>query len=130
MIRRPLDVRFCDALLDGRKVTTIRDKAWPLGVPVMLYHWTGKPYRSKQVDVAAVKVEMHGPVHIFHRGNGDMEFLYVPRIFCNGRKLRLWEAEGFSSVEGLGEWFRPLVKRGDFATMRLMRFRLWKEAEG
>ena len=56
MIKRPLDPKFSDAVREGRKVTTIREKPWPVGKPIMLYNWSGIPYRSKHIDVASVKV--------------------------------------------------------------------------
>ena len=56
MIKRPLNSRFSDAVLEGRKVTTIRDTPWPVGKPIMLYNWSGAAYRSPQIDVAAVLV--------------------------------------------------------------------------
>lgn len=37
MIKRPLNSQFREKVLCGEKTTTIRDKAWPVGVPIMLY---------------------------------------------------------------------------------------------
>lgn len=36
MIRRPLNSRFNQKVLDQIKVTTLRDKPWPVGVPIQL----------------------------------------------------------------------------------------------
>ena len=52
MTRRPLNERFANKVLAEIKHTTIRDKAWPMGKPIMLFRWSGKPYRSKQIEVA------------------------------------------------------------------------------
>ena len=57
MIKRPLNPRFSDAVREGRKFTTIRADLWPVGVPIMLYNWSGAAYRSKQIDVAAIIVQ-------------------------------------------------------------------------
>jgi len=54
MLKRPLNSRFREPLLRDEKTTTIRDKTWPVGVPIMLHNWSGAAYRSKQIDVAPV----------------------------------------------------------------------------
>lgn len=120
MIKRPLNARFADAVLEGIKTTTIRDKAWPIGKPIMLYSWSGAAYRSKQVDVAAVVVEETTRIRIgrekdmmmYHMGNG----IHLGRL--------LWMSEGFLSSREMDEWFRDLVKPGQWIEKSLMRFRL------
>lgn len=123
MIRRPLDPRFSQAVLHGRKITTIRQNPWPVGVPIMLYNWTGAPYRSKQAEVAAVVVEETTTIHIgrFKGESGIMHYC-AERSIHSGRKL--WQCEGFLSKEDMDEWFRCLIKAGQTATKVLMRFRL------
>lgn len=123
MIKRPLDVRFKDAVLSGRKFTTIRENAWPVQTPIMLYHWEGKPYRSKHIDVAPVKVLGWWPIEIEHlagdRTRGEMR--YHVGFESSGR---LWECEGFSSKEEMDNWFRPLVPEGLSMCRVLMRFKV------
>jgi hypothetical protein len=124
MIKRPLNPRFSDAVREGRKTTTIRDKAWPVGVPIMLYNWSGEPYRSKQVDVAAVVVRGIGGFDIRHTEDGRMFYIGG---FQQGKPI--FEMEGFESQAAMDDWFRPLVKPGCVAEKRVMLFRLATEAE-
>lgn len=119
MIKRPLDSRFASAVLEGRKLTTIRNKAWPVGVPIMLYHWAGAPYRSKHRNVAPVVVEKVQEIRITHREDGGMLYAYG-----TPQEPRLHETEGFESREAMDAWFRPLVKQGETIAKALMRFRL------
>ena len=117
MIKRPLDPRFSAAVRDGRKFTTIREKAWPVGVPIMLYNWSGKPYRSKHVNVAVVKVSGFWRMEIAHLEGGEM------RYACGMENAKpLHEREGFESGEAMDDWFRPLVKEGETMEKVLMRF--------
>jgi hypothetical protein len=119
MIKRPLNPRFTAAVLDGRKFTTIREKPWPVGVPIMLYNWSGKAYRSPQINVAAVKVMGYWPIHIEHQKDGEM--LYNVGME-NAKPLH--EMEGFESREAMDDWFRSVVKPGYVITRYLMRFSL------
>ena len=119
MIKRPLNPQFSSAVLEGRKFTTIREKPWAVGVPIMLYNWSGAAYRSKQVDVAAVKVLGYWPITIAKTDAGAMRYAYGLET-----KIPLWEHEGFPSPEALDEWFGAMVKPGQAITKTLMRFRL------
>jgi hypothetical protein len=125
MIKRPLNPRFRAAVLNGIKRTTIRDKAWPIGVPIMLYSWSGKPMRSPHDDLAPVIVEAAMPVHIHHKPDGD---ILVTKIWAEQQARHLfaplWEVEGFASRQEFDAWFRPLIKPGTFAQKHLMLFRL------
>ena len=118
MIKRPVNSRFSEHVLADKKTTTIRDKPWPVGVPIMLYNWSGLPYRSKQIDVAAVVVKGFWTIRITHREDGGM-------IYAYGRMhgTPLYETEGFDSQSEMDEWFRPLVKRGQTIEKTLMLFR-------
>lgn len=119
MIKRPLNPRFNAAVLEGRKITTIRDKPWPVGVPIMLYNWSGAAYRSKQVDVAAIVVMGYWSIELAHAEGWGMRYAYgmeSPRS--------LYETEGFESRDDMDEWFRAVVKPGQKVTKFLMRFRL------
>jgi hypothetical protein len=122
MIKRPLNPQFSSAVLEGRKFTTIREKPWPVGTPIMLYNWSGAAYRSKQVDVAPVKVLGYWQITIAHTITGAMRYAYGME-----NEKPLWETEGFTSREAMDEWFRPLVKPGQSVRKYLMRFRLLNE---
>ena len=113
MIRRSCNSRFRKPILDDVKITTIRDKAWPIGVPIMLFEWSGKPYRSKQVEIAPVIVEFTERVWIYHFKDGSVNYSHG----------LLWKTEGFNSRAEMDDWFRPLVKPGQTVTKALMRFR-------
>lgn len=119
MIKRPLNPNFSQAVLEGRKFTTIREKPWPVRKPIMLYNWTGAPYRSKQRDVAAIVVQGFWPIEIAHHADGSMTYSHGME-----NAKRLHETEGFPSREAMDEWFRKIVKPGQIARMTLMRFRL------
>ena len=123
MIKRPLNACFSDAVREGRKTTTIRDKAWPLGVPIMLYNWIGAPYRSKHVDVAAVIVRGTWVIDIFRCHDDFMVY------DCGPGQRTLYDGEGFASQAEMDDWFRPLVKPGGMKTKHIMLFRLATEAE-
>ncbi len=118
MLKRPLNARFREPVLREVKTTTIRDKPWPVGVPIMLYSWSGAAYRSKQLDVAVIVVRGFWTIRITHRDDGEM--LYA----CGNVAARpLHETEGFASRAEMDEWFRPLVKRGQTVEKTLMLFR-------
>ena len=117
MIKRPINHRFHGAVLADRKTTTIRDKPWPVGVPIMLYAWSGAAYRSKQLDITPVVVKGFWTIRITHRADGGM-------IYAYGRvnETPLHETEGFATSAEMDEWFRPLVKRGETIEKALMLF--------
>lgn len=119
MIKRPLNAQFSDKVRDGIKFTTIRDKPWPVGEPIMLYNWSDAPYRSKHKDVAPIKVMGFWTIRITHNEDGGMEYEHGME-----NELRLWETEGFDSPFQMDDWFRPLVKKGQTITKTLMRFSL------
>lgn len=119
MLKRPLDARFSGPVREGRKITTIRDRPWPVGVPIMLYHWSGAAYRSKHVDVAVVTVLGFWTIIIARHADGTMRYAYGME---NERPL--YETEGFQSRAAMDEWFQKLVKPGQSITKTLMRFRL------
>lgn len=123
MIKRPLHRRFGTAVPEEVKTTTIRDKPWPVGVPIMLYHWSGAPYRSKHVDVAVIVVEEVMPIGI--------ERLDDKVWFFPGRAIGapLWQVEGFESEAEMQDWFLAKMKPGEHAMKHLMRFRLWATEE-
>jgi hypothetical protein len=118
MLKRPINHKFHGAVLSGQKTTTIRDTAWPVDVPIMLYSWSGPAYRSKQLDMAAVKVVGVWSVFITHNFDGSMYY------HC-GREseVPLYVSEGFSSWAEMDEWFRPLIKPGQTQRKALMNIR-------
>lgn len=119
MIKRPLDSRFRELVLTDRKTTTIRSAAWPVGVPIMLYSWSGTPYRSKQVDVAAVIVKGFWTIRITRLRRGDV------MVYQCGKESgpALYQSEGFASQEEMDAWFRRLVQPGTTIEKTLMLFR-------
>lgn len=123
MIKRPLDPRFKEAVHAGRKTTTIRKAPWPVGVPIMLYHWSGQAYRSRQHDVAVVIVGKTTPITIVHRDSGLLTYTQA-----QSQALPLWKTEGFASWEDMDVWFRPLVRPGKTITRHLMTFALERRA--
>lgn len=122
MIRRSLHVRFGLPVVMLRKITTIRDKAWPVGVPIMLFHWQGVAYRSKQQDRAPVVVVDTCPIMISRWKNGKMGY-YPERAIA---PEPLWLGEGFRSQEDMDEWFSAGLRPGEYVCRRMMRFRLWE----
>lgn len=119
MLKRPLNSRFREQVLADKKTTTIRDNPWPVGVPIMLYNWSGAPYHSKQADVAPVIVESSRPIHITQLGDGTMNYAYKGDV---GGRL-LYETEGFASRAEMDAWFRAITKPGKTVTKSLMLFR-------
>jgi len=120
MIKRPLNSQFPEKVEDLVKITTIRDKPWPVGVPIMLYCWSGKPYYSKHENVCPVEVVFTTPIKITHLPSGQM--LYDYSTCGDDRLVCIWSTEGFESGEEMDAWFRPLVKPGETVTKHLMRF--------
>lgn len=119
MLKRPLNTRFGPRVLAGIKRTTIRDTAWPLNKPIMLYHWSGKPYASPQQDVAVVQVHQTKPITITYAADGMMSYsttLPLPHP--------LWFCEGFDSQDDMDAWFLAKIKPGQTVHKHLMLFDL------
>lgn len=92
-----------------------------MGVPIMLYNWSGKPYRSPQIDVCAVVVQATCPIVIRRREDGVME--YVPEIL---QYRELWETEGFHDQADMDTWFSAKMKPGQEIERHLMFFERMK----
>jgi hypothetical protein len=122
MIKRPLHYRFSDAVLEERKITTIREKPWPGGTPIILYNWEGKAYRSKHSDVAVIEMVELSLVRIQHHPEGLVDYSHAIRL-----PRELWSCEGFESEDEMDAWFRKVVKPGSVECRWLMRFRLIKK---
>jgi hypothetical protein len=118
MIKRPLNSRFSDKAKADIKITTIRDKAWPIGKPVMLYNWSDKAYRSKQIDVCAVEVIETSPILITRDAAGEMSYCMIEPL-----PKPLWECEGFESQQDMDAWFSAKMKPGQSIEKQLMHFR-------
>jgi len=125
MIRRPLNERFAKAVLEGRKITTIRDNPWPIGKPIMLFRWSGKPYRSKQVEIAAVVVEFIQCIDIKLDDFSDCVIFSQDMI----GERPLWSCEGFNGPMDMNDWFVAKMKPNTTVTKSIMRFRLATEQE-
>lgn len=91
MHRRPLSWQFNQAVLEGRKISTIRAKRWPIG-PIQLYNWSGKPYASKQENVAVVSVKSCHEILILRHKEEVLSLL-----------PKEWEPEPGSCIPSL--WF-------------------------
>ena len=124
MIKRPLNPQFSQAVLDGRKFTTIRQKPWPCWKPIMLYNWSGAAYRSKQVDVAAIEVEETLELVATHDRDGSIVF---SRDEIDG--IPIHQTEGFDDAGQMQEWFAKVVPVGKTVELALMRFRLLNNPE-
>lgn len=118
MIKRPLHFQFRDAVLEDRKITTIRRTPWPVGVPIMLYNWAGRAYRSKQINVAAVVVEEVMPIEIHLP-----EFCHIHFSIRRVAGRPLWSCEGFRDQDAMDSWFLGELCPGDRETRYLMRFK-------
>jgi hypothetical protein len=125
VIKRPLNARFRNPVLNGSKTSTIRNKPWPEGVRIMLYNWKGIAYRSPQIDVAPVIVREVRVIKITHRDDGGMIYAYGQPV-----ERRLHETEGFATREEMDAWFRPLVRRGETVEKALMFFYLSQHVPG
>jgi len=119
MIKRPTHARFNAAILEGRKITTIRAKPWPVGIPIMIYNWSGVAYRSRQIDLAPVVVLKHVPIEITY----DLGWMRYKHESINAKPLHV--TEGFDSSGSMDDWFRLLVRPGEVITQHLMLFSLW-----
>lgn len=120
MIKRPLNPRFNEAVLSDKKTTTIRDSAWAVGMPVMLYNWSGAAYRSFHINVASVMVLETRPIFITRNADDSMRYDF-------GQHEAIHKTEGFDTPEAMDEWFRPLVKPGQTIEKTLIFFRRMKE---
>lgn len=122
MYRRPLHHQFSDAVREGRKITTIRNNPWPVGKPIMLYNWSGPPYRSKQIDVTTVIVEATAPIEISGAEPPRGMLYLIHGNLVSGSEL--WRTEGFGSPEAMDDWFRRLAPPGRTILKTIMRFHL------
>ena len=121
MLKRPLNLQFSQAVLDGIKTTTIRKNPWPIGKPIMLYNWSGIAYRSHQIDVAPIVVIETTEIEITRNVLGMGYWVKSTDVFIEG----LWMTEGFKSQKDMDLWFSKLVKCGQSLTRHLMKFRLY-----
>jgi len=117
MIKRSINPMFNDAVLERIKVTTIRENPWPVGKDIMLYNWKGKAYRSKQTNIAAVRVIYTVEISITNLG----VMHYSPHLIAS---TPIHQVEGFENQAQMDQWFEKIVKQGETRTFHLMRFDL------
>lgn len=125
MLKRPLKTHFREKVLKGIKTTTLRDTPWPIGKPIMLYSWSGKPYRSKQDDLVPVEVLDINQVVITH-------FKITEMIVYWGYTNECWHKEGFDSQKDMDNYFKSCIKPGKNVTKYMMTFKVirdWKADE-
>ena len=126
MIKRPLSAQFHQKVMDGIKVSTIRPNPWPVGVPIQLFHWQDKPYRSKHVNGPAVIVNCIKPMQICNPCTSKLEYCYGHGSLLNVAPKNLYAIEGFDSQEDMDTWFRRLVKPGQTIQQHQMLFSLFQ----
>ena len=140
MLKRPVNSRFNDRIRASIKITTIREKPWPVGKPIMLYNWSGKAYHSPQVNLVAVEVFHTKPITITKAADGAMSYspnvvLPLPSTLTGNemvdpierstiRPIPLWQCEGFDSQDDMDAWFRAVLKPGTTTEMHLCRFKI------
>lgn len=96
---------FVKAILEGRKLHTIRDNAkgyFRDGDMASLRWWSGKPYRSGQVEFKQVRLGIQ-PVRIVYCSNGV-------RAFVDGKKIwaeDLMAADGLDRSDFINWFFTP-----------------------
>lgn len=128
MIKRPINSTFREKILAKEKISTIRAKPWPLCVPIMLFSWEDKPYRSKHKDLAVVVVQAILPIAISRSTSNALTYSYSNRkgscleMSIFGKPL--FEAEGFDSADQMDAWFAKLVKKGESINQFIMLFNL------
>lgn len=135
MIKRPLHARFGPQVLADIKRTTILPTAWPLNVPIMLYHWSGKPYWTPQVNLTPVQAIFTCPITIAHIHTKDepsrMQYLLAASdtealaraLDTRPESIRLWHLEGFDSRADMDIWFVKTLKPGQTIQKHLMVFK-------
>lgn len=127
MIKRSLNERFGAKVLAGVKRTTMRLRPWKLG-EVMLYHWAGKPYRSKHVDLCVVRVKWFVPLTMTIGADGVEWYFPVaafPALDAVGGEL--WQMDGFESEADMVQWFTEKYRPGVYELF-LMRFERVEQA--
>ena len=138
MHRRPLNPGFNSAVCSGIKTTTIRPKPWPIGVPIQLYNWIGRPYGkgSTQADVVPVIATAATPITIGSLSKSDHllgkpgTIFYAVRGERSHSTYQLWMSEGFPSAAAMDDWFRKFVpKPGSQVVQYLMDFRIYSPVD-
>lgn len=103
MIVRMFKPQFAPRVENGQKKQTVRPrpKRMPkIGEDISLRTWTGKPYRSKQRELAKSTVEKVQDIHIHFDGiRVDRKTLTVQEEDDFAR------ADGFNSPRHLIDWF-------------------------
>lgn len=93
----------------------------------MFYNWSGKPYRSKQIDVVPIVVTRTVLVNL-QKIEGHVSFQVevnkVPDILL-GKDL--WKIEGFESYDCLQKWFLDSLGKKDSSVRYLNLFDLYDQ---
>jgi hypothetical protein len=126
VIKRPLAEQFHQKVVDGIKISTIRPNPWPLRVPIQLFRWEDKPYRSKHVNGPIVVVNCIRPMQISNDSTNKPQYCYRHGSFLDVVPKNLCTIEGFNSQEDMDTWFRRLVKPGQTIQSYQMLFSLIK----
>lgn len=99
--------RFVPAILSGAKPHTIRAglaTRFKRGEVVSLRYWSGKPYRSKQVEFARVEILREDEIRIglFHRKIHMRDDAWP---ITNRRAEKLARDDGFADLTEMLVWF-------------------------
>lgn len=113
--------RFRQPILEEVKFTTIREKPWPIGVPIMAYEWLGTPYRSKQAEICPVIAEKTTLIEIWTCVKGEA-ITFTPAKKIHG-DVPLWKCEGFHDEREMKDHFLSKLGPDQKVTMHLIRFR-------
>ncbi|MBN8247762.1 MAG: hypothetical protein J0L84_10005 [Verrucomicrobia bacterium] len=110
--RKALQDRFVEAVLSGRKNTTIRPAGRPSKLPeagdkLTLFRWTGRPYWSPQEVVGEFRIKRIWSVTVSEEGlvledGGTRHWAHQP---C-GDQETFAHREGFLNWAEMREWFR------------------------
>lgn len=106
-------------VLADKKTTTIRASAWPIMKPIMLFSWSGKPYRSPQVIVCPIVVTAVERLDVQKSVLG----MGYWRPGTDEYREGLWKSEGFYSQNEMDAWFMDSLKKFATYPMWMMTFR-------
>lgn len=117
---------FVKQILEGRKLHTIRENAkgyFKDGDEVSLRWWSGKPYRSAQVEFKQVCIGIQ-PVRIVYCSNGMRAFVEDKKIWAED----LIAADGLTRADFVNWFFVP----GKFGEFRgdILHFTKFRYAKG
>lgn len=110
---KTISPQFIPDMLAGVKTTTIRpepkrDRDWPRpGDTIQFRRWTGRPYHSKQAEVARVRVVLSFGVTVTESGPlAPALSAGHPILVPFGDPDAIAKRDGFASWAEMREWFR------------------------